>query len=181
MSETEKELFEEANVKIDIKEKEPEPTRDAEEPTRDAEEPAPTSVEKPVKPVKKKREISEKQRAQLVENLKRGRETSLANRVKKKKLNAIAKDERLVEEDTKIFEALKKKLKPKQLEDENTRLKQELAELKAAKASAKKERASTPPPSSSVDKTPEVKPMPTLPEFKQPLTSRQKLKMIRGL
>ena len=106
MSETEKELFEEANVKIDIKEKEPEPTP---EPTP---EPAPTSVEKPVKPAKKKRVISEKQRAQLVENLKRGRETSLANRVKKKKLKAIDKEEKMVEEDTKVFEALKKKLKP---------------------------------------------------------------------
>ena len=173
MSETE--LFDEANVKIDIKEKEPEPTA---EPTP---EPAPTSVEEPVKPAKKKRVISEKQRAQLVENLKRGRETSLANRVKKKKLKAIDKEEKMVEEDTKVFEALKKKLKPKQLEDENALLRQELSELKAAKAEAKKERASTPPPSSSVDKTPEVKKMPIIPEFAKPLTSRQKLKLIRGL
>lgn len=130
---------------------------------------------------KKKRVISEKQKAQLVENLKRGRETSLANRIKKKKLNAIAKEEKMVEEDTKVFESLKKKLKPKQLEDENTRLKQELAELKAAKAEAKRERASTPPPSSVENKIPEVKKMPTIPEVKKPLTSRQKLQMMRGL
>lgn len=173
MSDTE--LFEEANVKIEVKEKESEPTP---EPTP---APAPPSVEEPVKPIKKKRVISEKQKAQLVENLKRGRETSLANRVKKKKLNSIAKDEKMVEEDTKIFEALKKKLKPKQLEDENTRLKQELAELKAAKAEAKRERASTPPPSSVENKIPEVKKMPTIPEVKKPLTSRQKLQMMRGL
>ena len=80
MSETEKELFE-ANVEIEVKELTPEPTP---EPTP---APAPTSVQEPVKPVKKKRVISEKQKAQLVENLKRGRETSLANRIKKKKLN----------------------------------------------------------------------------------------------
>ena len=173
MSDTE--LFEEANVKIEVKEKESEPTP---EPTP---APAPPSVEEPVKPIKKKRVISEKQKAQLVENLKRGRETSLANRVKKKKLNAIAKDEKLLEEDTKVFESLKKKLKPKQLEDENALLKQELAELKAAKAEAKRERASTPPPSSVENKIPEVKKMPTIPEVKKPLTSRQKLQMMRGL
>ena len=175
MSETEKDLFEEANVEIDIKEKEPEPTP---EPTP---APVPTSVEEPVKPAKKKRVLSEKQKAQLVENLKRGRETSLANRIKKKKLNAIAKEEKMVEEDTKVFESLKKKLRPKELEDENTRLKQELAELKAAKAEAKRERASTPPPSSVENKIPEVKKMPTIPEIRKPLTSRQKLQMLRGL
>ena len=173
MSDTE--LFEEANVKIEVKEKESEPTP---EPTP---APAPPSVEEPVKPIKKRRVIPEKQKAQLVENLKRGRETSLANRVKKKKLNAIAKDEKMVEEDTKVFEALKKKLKPKQLEDENARLKQELAELKATKAEAKRERASTPPPSSVENKIPDVKKMPIIPEFAKPLTSRQKLKMMRGL
>ena len=178
MSETE--LFEEVdNIKLNIKESTPEPTP---EPTpAPTPAPVPPSVEEPTKPVKKKRVISEKQRSQLVENLKRGRETSLANRIKKKKLNSIAKDEKMVEEDTKIFEALKKKLRPKELENENALLRQELAELKAAKKAPAKERASTPPPSSVENKIPEVKKMPTIPEVKKPLTSRQKLKMLRGL
>ena len=160
----EEEVKEEAPVEIEVAERKEEEVKDIEE-----------VVEKPVKmaPVKKKRVVTEAQKAKLIENLKRGRETSLANRKKKAKLNELAKQEKMVEDDHKIFEALKRKLKPKELEDENAMLKKELAELKSAKKAPAAERPKTP--------APEPEPEVVKPIVNPPMTTRQKMKKMRGL
>ena len=179
MSEEKEEVFEEKAVKeeapVEIKdvERKPEPE------VKDIEE----VVEEPVKmaPVKKKKRVlTDAQKAQLAENLKKGRETSLANRKKKAKLNEIAKQEKMVEEDTRIFENLKKKLKPKELEDENALLKKELAELRAMKkAEVKEERPKTPAPE---ERKPEKKAELPKPIAKPAgMTTRQKMKAMKGL
>ena len=180
MSEEKEEVFEEKAVKevapAEIKdvERKPEPE------VKDIEE----VVEEPVKmaPVKKKKRVlTDAQKAQLAENLKKGRETSLANRKKKAKLNEIAKQEKMVENDNKIFEALKRKLKPKELEDENAMLRKELEELRSSKkAEVKEERPKTPAPE-------ERKPEKKEPELPKPITkpagmtTRQKMKAMKGL
>ena len=181
MSEEKEEVFEEkavkeeAPVEIKVEERKPEPE------VKDIEE----VVEEPVKlaPVKKKKRVlTDAQKAQLAENLKKGRETSLANRKKKAKLNEIAKQEKMVEEDTRIFENLKKKLKPKELEDENALLKKELAELRAMKkAEVKEERPKTPAPEER--KPEEKKAELPKPIAKKPagMTTRQKMKAMKGL
>ena len=164
----EEEVKEEAPVEIEVAERKEEEVKDIEE-----------VVEKPVKmaPVKKKRVVTEAQKAKLIENLKRGRETSLANRKKKAKLNELAKQEKMVEDDHKIFEALKRKLKPKELEDENAMLKKELAELKSAKKAPAAERPKTPAP----EPEPEVVKPIAKPVVNPPMTTRQKMKKMRGL
>ena len=166
----EEEVKEEAPVEIEVAERKEEEVKDIEE-----------VVEKPVKmaPVKKKRVVTEAQKAKLIENLKRGRETSLANRKKKAKLNEIAKQEKMVESDNKIFEALKRKLKPKELEDENAMLKKELAEIKAMKKAPAAERPKTPAPEPEPE--PEVVKPIVKPVVKPPMTARQKMKQMRGL
>ena len=172
----EEEVKEEVPVEIEVasvidKERKEEEVKDIEE-----------VVEKPVKmaPVKKKRVVTEAQKAKLIENLKRGRETSLANRKKKAKLNELAKQEKMVEDDHKIFEALKRKLKPKELEDENAMLKKELQELKAMKkAEVKQERPKTPAPEPEPE--PEVVKPIAKPVVNPPMTTRQKMKKMRGL
>ena len=169
----EEEVKEEAPVEIEVAERKEEEVKDIEE-----------VVEKPVKmaPVKKKRVVTEAQKAKLIENLRKGRETSLANRKKKAKLNELAKQEKMVEDDHKIFEALKRKLKPKELEDENAMLKKELQELRAAKkAEVKQERPKTPAPEPEPEPEPEViKPI-AKPVVNPPMTTRQKMKKMRGL
>jgi hypothetical protein len=180
MSEEKVEVFEEKVVKeeapaeIKVVERKPEPE------VKDIEE----IVEEPIKmaPVKKKKRVlTDAQKAQLSENLKKGRETSLANRKKKAKLNEIAKQEKMVEEDTRIFENLKKKLKPKELEDENALLKKELAELRAMKkAEVKEERPKTPAPE---ERKPEEKKAELPKPIAKPagMTTRQKMKAMKGL
>lgn len=182
------ELFEEkkAEVEVEVPESAPVPSiaSVALEVVDDAaqskeEEP---KAEKPKK-ARKKRVLTDEQKAALRENLKRGRETSLANRKKKKQLKAIDKEEKCRAEDEKIFENLKKKLKPKELQEENERLKAELAELKKAKAKHV-ERPLTPTPDVKVNQkveTVEIVKMPTISEKKKPLTHRQKMKLLRGL
>tara|TARA_R110000803_G_scaffold91546_1_gene159010 strand:- start:452 stop:967 length:516 start_codon:yes stop_codon:yes gene_type:complete len=164
----EEEVKEEAPVEIEVVERKPEPE-------------VKEVVEKPVKtaPVKKKRVVTEAQKAKLIENLKRGRETSLANRKKKAKLTELAKQEKMVEDDHKIFEALKRKLKPKELEDENAMLKKELAELKSAKKAPAAERPKTPAPEPEPE--PEVVKPIAKPVVNPPMTTRQKMKKMRGL
>ena len=180
MSEEKEEVFEEkavkeeAPVEIEVVERKPEPE------VKDIEE----VVEEPIKlaPVKKKKRVlTDAQKAQLAENLKKGRQTSLLNRQKKAKLNEIAKQEKMVEEDTRIFENLKKKLKPKELEDENALLKKELAELRAMKkAEVKEERPKTPAPEER--KPEEKKAELPKPIAKKPgMTTRQKMKAMKGL
>ena len=173
------ELFEE--VKLEVKE-EMVPAVESTPLTPEPDLPEPEEViEKKVKEKKprKKRVLTDAQKEQLKANLAKGRQTSLANRQKKKKLKDIAKEEQTIEEDTKIFESLKKKLTGKQLAEENQKLKAELAELKAAKAKAK---ARPPTPVPDVKENQKVEPpkMPTIPE-KKVMTARQKMKLLRGL
>ena len=181
----EQELFEEKKAEIKVEVPETAPPVEEEKVT----EPEPEKVieeikeDKPEKPKKKKRQLTEAQKERLRDNLKRGRETSLANRKKKKKLKDIAKEEKSIEEDTKIFESLKKKLKPKELQEENDRLKAELAEMKKAKQKPKPERPLTPTPDVAENKKVEAQKMPTIAEApkKKVLTMRQKRAMLKGL
>ena len=156
-----------------------EPPKSPEPPTKEDAGLRAEPLEEPLSLIKKKKVISAETKAMLLANLKRGRETSLANRKKKKKLADIKKNEKLLEEDTAIFESLKKKLQPAELKTENARLKKELAEARAA-PSPKEERPKTPTPSSAENVKTEVKNLPTIPEKKE-LTSRQKMKLLRGL
>ena len=100
---------------------------------------------KPEKKKKAKRVISEAEKERLRANLAKGRATSLANRKKKAQLRKIKKEEESKADDEKIFEALQKKLKPKQLEGENARLKEEIEKLRNQMNSMKESKAKPPP------------------------------------
>lgn len=100
---------------------------------------------KPEKKKKAKRVISEAEKERLKANLAKGRATSLANRKKKAQLRKIKKEEESKADDEKIFEALQKKLKPKQLEGENARLKEEIEKLRNQMNSMKESKAKPPP------------------------------------
>ena len=91
------------------------------------------------KPVKKKRVLTEEQKERLRNQLKKGRETSLANRKKRAQLKKIDKEEKNKADDEKIFQAMKKKLRPSELERENAELKKQLAEFKKSQQIAKAE------------------------------------------
>ena len=91
-----------------------------------------------IKKTKKKRVLSEAEKERLKANLAKGRATSLANRRKKAQLKKIALEEKSKEEDERIFQAYKKKRKPKELEDENDSLKKQLADLKLQMETSKK-------------------------------------------
>lgn len=105
----------------------------------------PEAVAKPEKKKKAKRVISDEERERLKANLAKGRATSLANRKKKAQLRKIKKDEDSKADDEKIFEALKKKLKPKELEGENASLKKQLEILQNEMKSMREAKA-TPAP-----------------------------------
>ena len=176
MSEDKAEVFEEKVVKEEVAEVKAEVKEEVQE-VKDIEE----VVEEPEKlaPKKKKRVISDAQRAQLALNLAKGRATSLLNRQKKSKLKAIEKEEKNKAEDTRIFENLKKKLKPQELEDENAMLRKELADLKAmkktpAEPAKKAERPTTPAPE-------ERKPEPISISKPPAMSTRQKMRAMRGL
>lgn len=143
------------------------------------------------KKVKKKRVLTPEQKEKLLENLKRGRETSLAKRKKKAALRKIEREEASYQEDEKIFQALKKKQRPKELEDENAKLKEELAALKLS-ISAKKEKKEVPPQKLiQVVETPTIieeenkvvkpKPKPLEKPVKKELSKREMMKLMRGL
>lgn len=100
---------------------------------------------KPEKKKKAKRVISEAEKERLRANLAKGRATSLANRKKKAQLRKIKKEEDSKADDEKIFQALQKKLKPKQLEGENARLKEELENLRNEMNSMRESKAKPPP------------------------------------
>ena len=164
---------------VELKVEESEPIEEiAPEPDHEAE---PVPEPEPEKPKKKKRVVSEETKARLRENLKKGRETSLANRKKKAKLKQIEKEEKQAVEDEKIFENLKRKLKPKELEDENAKLRAELAELKAAREEKKKVVVKEPEPVKQAEPEPEpVKETPKKP-VRRVMTARQRRDMMRGL
>jgi len=91
-----------------------------------------------IKKTKKKRVLTDAEKERLKANLAKGRATSLANRRKKAQLKKIALEEKSKEEDERIFQAYKKKRKPKELEDENDSLKKQLADLKLQFETSKK-------------------------------------------
>ena len=151
-----------------------------------------------IKKAKKKRVLSEAEKERLKANLAKGRATSLANRRKKAQLKKIALEEKSKEEDERIFQAYKKKRKPKELEEENDSLKKQLAELKLQMESSKKQeiikpvkvkqkREKTASTTDSDDEKPAPKMIQVLetpklipkPEKKK-LTSREIMKMMRG-
>ena len=144
-----------------------------------------------VKKTKKKRVISPEQKAKLLENLAKGRATSLAKRKKNAQLRKIAKEELNQEEDERIFQALKRKQRPKELESENARLKEELAALKLS-MSAKKEKKVVPPQKLiQVTETPKIienenkvvkpKPVEVAKPAKKEMSKREIQKLMRGL
>jgi hypothetical protein len=183
---SEKELFENDAVELEVEEP-IEEVKEEVEPVEEVEpepEPEPTpEPEKPAKKPRKKRELTEAQKERLRENLKRGRETSLANRKKKAKLKQIEKEEKISIDDEKIFQSLKKKMGAADLENENAKLRAELFELRKEKekrAEKKKVTIKEPEPEPEME---EVAPEPVKPIkiVKKPMTARQKMKMLRGL
>ena len=97
------------------------------------------TVVEPTK-IKKKRILTPEAKQRLLDNLARGRATSLAKRKKNAQLRKIAKEEQNQAEDDRIFQALKKKQRPKELEDENIRLREELAALKLSMSKPKEQK-----------------------------------------
>ena len=71
----------------------------------------PVPIEKKVKAKKQKKPMTEEQRARLLQNLAKGRATSLANRQRKAKLKAIEKSKKLDEDEELILKDLQKKKK----------------------------------------------------------------------
>ena len=159
------------------------------------EEPVVLDVKEPdvapdqVKPVKKKRVISDKQRAQLAENLKRGRETSLKNRRAKKAANAAAKSGKIVAAAPSIdhstdIKQLRDEVsaikKDRAFEKEQKRLRKlEKEELKKKKE-LEKEVKPTPEPAPKPDLKPEPVVVPVKPKAKV-LTSRELMKLMDRL
>jgi len=128
-----------------------------------------TPVEDVKKPEKKKpkRVLSEERKAQLREQLKRGRETSLANRKKKALVKSAEKEIKKKEDDKKIAKAFIEKDTSaqdeiKQLREEMKAMK-EAMQSKAKPAEPKNEKVETPPtskPVQQVKETPKPKPQP---------------------
>ena len=150
-----------------------------------------------IKKTKKKRVISDAEKERLKLNLAKGRATSLANRRKKAQLKKIALEEKSKDEDERIFQAYKKKRKPKELEDENAKLKKQLDDLMMQMESSKKQEIIKPKKVKTVrEKTAAIadsddeKPAPKLiqvletpkliPKPKPKMTSREIMKMMRG-
>jgi hypothetical protein len=153
---------------------------------------APDTVVAPKK-TKKKRVLTDEEKERLKKNLAKGRATSLANRRKKAQLKKIEMEEKSKEEDERIFQAYKKKRKPAELEDENSSLKKQLADLKL-ELSAKKERPEIIKPvkvkekkvksaattDSDDDKLIQVEETPKPPPPKKKMSNREIMKLMRG-
>lgn len=129
-----------------------------------------TPVEDVKKPEKKKpkRVLSEERKAQLREQLKRGRETSLANRKKKALVKSAEKEIKKKEDDKKIAKAFLEE-KDTSAQDEIKQLREEMKAMKEAMqskakpAEPKNEKVETPPtskPVQEVKETPKPKPQP---------------------
>ena len=118
---TKKEVFEEPSD--DEGEKTPTPT-----PVPEAEDsPAVEEIAPVVKKARKKRVMTEEQKAKLVANLAKGRATSLANRQRKAKLKEIEKMETVTAQDKKIKKHIEEKEKKSR---SNDNYESEIAELK---------------------------------------------------
>lgn len=108
-----------------------EPVKEHVEPVEVAEVKAETEVK--AKPVKKKRVLTEEQKERLRAQLKKGRETSLANRKRKAQLKKIDKEDKHKADDEKLYKAMEAKLRPSKLEQENADLKRQLEAFKNAR------------------------------------------------
>jgi hypothetical protein len=146
------------------------------------------------KKVKKKRVLTPESKQRLLDNLARGRATSLANRKKKAQLRKIEKEEAAYQEDERIFQALKKKQRPKELEDENIRLREELATLKSSMSKPKEQKEQKEASLIQVRSKPTIieeenkavkpikpKPVEKLKPAKKELSKREIQKLMRGL
>ena len=93
--------------------------------------------EKPKKKTRKKAEMTPERKAQLLENLRKGREKAKLNRQKKAKLKKIKKAEEDLKIDEEILEHAKKSYnkhsKEKELQDEIEKLKKQLEEKEEKK------------------------------------------------
>ena len=151
--------------------------------------------EKFVKQRKKRAPLSDEQKERLKLQLAKGRATSLANRQKKATLKKIEKEEKITEQEDKIFKAIEKKKNSSKdqsnLLNEIDELKRKLAEKEQPQAPAetpqkpKKERKPkqikkpiTPPSSPEPEPEPEPEPQP---EPQPTMSNRNLARMMRGL
>jgi len=120
---------------------------------KNEEEDAPLLEKKEI-PKKKRKSapMTDERREQLKKNLAKGRATALKNRQKKAKLKAIAKNQKVEEEDKIIEMDIKKRNRSNELAKENEELKKQLAAQAQARVSppprpvAAKPKAKSPPP-----------------------------------
>ena len=152
------------------------------------------TVVEPTK-IKKKRILTPEAKQRLLDNLARGRATSLAKRKKNAQLRKIAKEEQNQAEDDRIFQALKKKQRPKELEDENIRLREELAALKSSMSKPKEQKEASQKliqvsespkliethENKVVKKVEKPKSPPPAPVTKKVMSKREMMRMMRGL
>jgi len=82
------------------------------------------------KPVRKKREMTAERKAQLLENLKKGRETAKINRQKRAEYKKILKQNEKKKIDDVLIKDYEIRNNKKSKEDENVRLQKEIEELK---------------------------------------------------
>ena len=116
------------------------------------EEDAPLLTKELPKKKRKSAPMTDARREQLKKNLAKGRATALKNRQKKAKLKAIAKNQKVEEEDKIIEQDIKKRNRSNELAKENEELKKQLAAQAQARVSppprpvAAKPKAKSPPP-----------------------------------
>ena len=105
--------------------------------------------------------MTDERREQLKKNLAKGRATAIKNRQKKAKLKAIAKNQKVEEEDKIIEEDIKKRNRASELAKENEQLKKQLAAQAQARVS---------PPPRPVAEKPKQKPVPPpIKKYKPPV------------
>ena len=129
---TEDELFEEqpADDETEIKELMADDTAEEKQ-----DSPEPKARKKSTKP---KRVLTDEERARRAENLRVGREKSLANRRKKALEKKMNKEKEEEEKDQKIADYLEKKKGSRNMSEENARLRREIDELKKQKKPVEK-------------------------------------------
>jgi hypothetical protein len=164
----------------------------------------------PPKKPRKKRILTDEQRAKAIENLKKGRLTAQANRERKKKLKQIEKEEKRKQEDKKISEFESKKKAPKKdpepeppmpkepkgkssedYENEIKALREQLAEKSKPKEKPKEKKPLSPVKEidepemlvdmQSIKSAPAPAPMPTAPKKKRRACGIRGLTTLRGL
>lgn len=126
MSSNEEPIFE-SNEVIEVAE----PVKEHVEPVEVAE--VESTPEPVVKKKKAKRVLTEEQKERLRAQLKKGRETSLANRKRKAQLKKIDKEDKHKADDEKLYKAMEAKMRASKLEQENAELKRQLEAFKNAR------------------------------------------------